>query len=154
VDRAHPSVFGAPRKISPLDRWRGHFRIAHEVLLPILLRAAAGDNDFTRAERILYTACEFWAAIQARSIVTHLGSKTADNLLNAIVAFSAIGALHVASTLSAGYNDLAIARTTQRLLEALTALENELSKTLDPVDHLIACYATDIKQWVVLPPQH
>ena len=96
------------------DKWPGHFPIAHEVLLSILLRAAAGDKDFTRAERILYTTCEFWAAIQARSIVTHLGSKTAKHLRNAVVAFSEIGAVRVASTLTVGCNDLTNTLTTQR----------------------------------------
>jgi hypothetical protein len=153
-DRAQPSAFRARCKTTPLDSWRGHFPITHDVLLPILLRAAAGDKDFTRTERILYTACEFWAAIQARSIVTHLGSKSADNLLDAIVAFSAIGATQVARTLNAGYNDMAIAGTAQRRFEGLAALENELSKTLDPVDHLIARYAADMKQRVELPAQH
>jgi hypothetical protein len=153
VDRAHPRASRVQRKDSPIDKWRGHSPITHEVLLSILLRAAAGEQDFTRDERILYTACEFWAAIQARSIVTHLGSKAGDNLRNAVVAFSAIGATHVASRLTALHNDLATAPTAERLLQGLSALENELPKTLDPVDRLIALYATAMKQGLCLPPQ-
>ena len=60
-----------------MGTWRGHLPITCEMLLPILERAAAGANDFSRAERILYTTCEFWAAVGMRSIVTHLGSHGA-----------------------------------------------------------------------------
>jgi hypothetical protein len=126
--------------------WRGHLPITHETLLAILERAAAGSGDFSRAERILYTTCEFWAAVDARSIVTHLGSEVVDNLQDAIFAFSAIGALHVKNTLNAFYGDLANAPTKQRLLERLAALEDDLSKTKDPVDYLIARFAENLQE--------
>src|ERR1700719_3187162 len=74
----------------PIDTWRGHLPITSEMLLSILERAAASENVFSRAERILFTTCEFWAAIATRSIATHLGSEALDNLRNAIYAFSAI----------------------------------------------------------------
>jgi hypothetical protein len=115
------------------------------MLLPILERAAASGNEFSRAERILYTTCEFWAAIAARSIVTHLGSKVLDNLRDAIYAFSAIGAAHVENTLNAVLSDLVNAPTKRRYLECLAALEDELSKTKDPVDQLIARFAENLK---------
>jgi hypothetical protein len=140
------SASPAECKVSTVSTWCGHSPIAHEVLLSILLRAAVGDQDFTREERILYTACEFWAAIHARSIVTHLGSKARDNLRDAAVAFSSIGATHVASLLDAVHRDRASAPKTERLLHGLAILENELPYTLDLVDHLIASYATGMKQ--------
>ena len=151
-DRASPSASRVQSKGSPRDRWRGHSPITHEVLLSILLRAAAGEQLFTRDERILYTVCEFWAAIQAQSIIPHLGSKPGDNLQSAVAAFSAIGATHLASLLNAVRNDLATAPTTKRPLRRLAALQNELSKILDPVDYLIARYARDVKSSSSLPP--
>jgi len=122
------------------------------VLLSILLRAAAGDRDFTRDERILYTVCEFWAAVQARSIVTHLGPRVGENLRNAAAAFSAIGARHAGSLLNAAHHELATAPPTERLLRDLAALESDFSKTLDPVDRLIAGYANDLRQSSPSPP--
>jgi hypothetical protein len=129
-----------------MGTWRGHLPITCEMLLPILERAAAGANDFSRAERILYTTCEFWAAVGTRSIVTHLGSEVVDNLQNAILAFSTIGAEHVENALYAVMSDLANERTKQRRLECLAALEDDLHKTQDPVDHLIARFAEDLKE--------
>ena len=128
-----------------MGTWRGHLPITCEMLLPILERAAAGANDFSRAERILYTTCEFWAAVGTRSIVAHLGSEVVDNLQNAIIAFSTIGAEHVESTLNAVNCALANARTKQGRLECLAALEHDLPKTQDPVDVLIARFAEDLK---------
>ncbi len=139
VDRAQPSVSDSE------NRWQGHLAITREVLLRILLRSAGGDEDFTRAERILYTTCEFWAAIRTRSIAAHLGAQIAENLHNASAAFSAIGANHVANSLNACHRELAAALTAEQLLEPLAALENELSVTSDPVDLLIAHYATAMK---------
>jgi hypothetical protein len=129
-----------------LGTWRGHLPITYEILLPILKRAAAGANDFSRAERILYTTCEFWAAVGTRSMVAHLGSEVVDNLESAIFAFSAIGAEHVENTLNAVFGDLAKAPTVQGRLECLAALEDDLSNTHDPVDELIACFARDLKE--------
>ena len=57
-----------------MDAWRGHLPITSRMLLRILSKAAAGKSEFSRAERILYTACEFWAAAAARSIAAHLGA--------------------------------------------------------------------------------
>jgi hypothetical protein len=129
-----------------IDTWRGHLPITSEILLTILKRAAARENVFSRAERILYTTCEFWAAIAARSIVIHLGSEALDNLRNAIYAFSAIGAVHVENTLNAVLSDLVNAPTQRRYLECLAALEDELPKTKDPVDQLIARFAENLKE--------
>jgi hypothetical protein len=128
------------------DTWRGHLPITYEVLLPILERAAAGETDFSRAERMLYTTCEFWAAVIAQSIAAHLGSEAMDNLGDAIVAFSTIGAEHVANTLNAVLSDLSKVTTKQGRLACFAALEHELSKTDDRVDQLIARFASDMKQ--------
>jgi hypothetical protein len=130
----------------PIDTWRGHLPITSEILLTILERAEASENVFSRAERILFTTCEFWAAIATRSIATHLGSEALDNLRNAICAFSAIGAVHVENTLNAVLSGLVNAPTRRQYLECLAALEDELPKTKDPVDQLIARFAENLKE--------
>lgn len=135
-----------------MDAWRGHLPITSRMLLRILSKAAAGKNEFSRAERILYTACEFWAATAARSIAAHLGSEAIDNLENAIFAFSRIGAVHVENTLTAFLRDLANPPTKRRYLERLAALEEDLLKTKDPVDHLIALFAEDLKEGIAVCP--
>jgi hypothetical protein len=126
--------------------WRGHRPITHEVLLSILQRAAADKDDFSRAERILYMACEFWAAIAARTIAKDLGSDVVRSLQNAIIAFSTIGAMSVVGTLNAALGDLVNAPTNQHRRECLSALERDLSGTKDPVDQLIARFAEKLKQ--------
>jgi hypothetical protein len=135
-----------------MDAWRGHLPITSRMLLRILSKAAAGKNEFSRAERILYTACEFWAATAARSIAAHLGAEVVDNLENAIFAFSRIGAGHVENTLIVFLRDLANPPTKRRYLERLAALEEDLLKTKDPVDRLIARFAEDLKEGIAVSP--
>lgn len=135
-----------------MDAWRGHLPITSEMLQRLLNRAAAGENDFSRAERILYTTSEFWAATAARSIFMHLGSDVVDNLKDAIFAFSRIGAVHVENTLTAFLRGLADPPTRCRYLERLAALEQDLLKTEDPVDHLIAHFAQDLKEGAAVYP--
>ena len=124
----------------PLDAWRGHLQVTYHRLLPILTRAALGDIEFSRAERILYTVCEFWSAIAARTLVSHLGSQAVDNLQVAATAFSEIGAMNVVDSLNAALEDLPNA-TQQQFRERLSALEGELHNTTDAVDQLIARFA-------------
>ena len=126
--------------------WRGHLPITSEVLLSILERAVRGGPDSSFDEHILYTACEFWAAIFARTVVKHLGSKAVDNLRSAGIAFSVIGALRVASTLNAALGELTNAPTKSRRRACLRALEDELPKTKDAVDQLIADFAKNLKE--------
>jgi hypothetical protein len=135
-----------------MDAWRGHLPITSRMLRRILNKAAAGKSQFSCAERILYTTCEFWAAAAARSIVTHLGSEVVDNLEDAIFAFSRIGAGHVENTLIAFLRDLDTPPTKPRYLERLTALEEDLLKTKDPVDHLIARFAEDLQEGIAVYP--
>ncbi len=73
--------------------WRGHLPETQQILLPILLRASAGAEEFSPCERILYTVCEFWAAIAARDLATALGADCILHLQDAMIALSTIGAL-------------------------------------------------------------
>jgi len=139
---AYPFDFEVVRgSAQALDAWHGHLRVTYLRLLPILTRAALGDSEFSRAERILYTACEFWAAIAARTLVSHLGSQVDDKLQSAATAFSEIGAMDVADALNRARDDLASGITKQQSRERLHALEDELRMTTDTVDQLIAHFA-------------
>ena len=124
-----------------MNQWYEHQRITSQTLLPSLLRAAAGADDFSRSERIFYTTCEFWAAIAAKSILTHLGSQFDQQLRNGIVAFSSIGALQVVNSLNSALCDLAETQTKPRRVARISPLEVELRNTRDPVDKLIANFA-------------
>lgn len=71
----------------------------HTFVLSALLNKRSGVDvgDFSRAEAILLTACEFWSAVAARQLLRYLDSEIVTKLLVAFEAFSEIGAVKVAS---------------------------------------------------------
>jgi hypothetical protein len=123
-----------------VDAWRGHFPITSIALLSILNRAAAGQEEFSQAERILYVACEFWAAVNALELEAHVDLDVADALHDARFAFSAIGAEHLVNTL------LQVdAPTGDRMQDGhrqwIATLQEQLLRVADSVDVLIARFA-------------
>jgi hypothetical protein len=128
-----------------MDRWRGHLPIASAALLSILERAAKGGSQFSPAERALFTACEFWAAAEGRTLVRYLGASAADPLRFVSIVFAAIGASNVARTLFAAVGELRDAPTPLAQLKCLTGLQERLLKTRDPVDKLIAGFANNLR---------
>jgi hypothetical protein len=120
-----------------VDAWSGHFPITSIALLSVLNRAAAGQEEFSQAERALYVACEFWAALNARELEAHLNLDVADPLHDARFAFSAMGAEHLVNTLLEAVippGDL----TQDQHRQWIATLEEQLLRVADPVDVLIA----------------
>jgi len=138
----NPSVSVPESAISPLaNDWRGHFPVTSVALLSLLHRAAADQLGFSRVERILWIACEFWAAVNARELHAHLDTGLGDPLREARSAFSAIGATVVVKTLhqvAAGTTG-AVSRETRR--ERISEIEQRLLRIPEAVDMLIARFA-------------
>jgi hypothetical protein len=124
--------------------WRGHLPITSVALLAILNRAIAGQTLFSRAERVFYLACEFWAAVNGRELEAHLdldaALDAADPLHDARLAFSAIGAGRIVAVLR--HADIpAGTRAKRGRRQSIAAVEEQLLRTQDSVDVLIAEFA-------------
>jgi hypothetical protein len=120
--------------------WRGHLPITSAVLLSILNRAAAGQMQFSRVERVFYLASEFWAAVNARELAAHLDPDAADPLHGARLAFSAIGAERIVHGLRQA--DIpGRARAKRRGRQCIAATEDALLRIPESVDLLIAQFA-------------
>jgi hypothetical protein len=120
--------------------WRGHLPITSVALLAILNRAAAGQGQFSRVERVFYLACEFWAAVNAQDLAAHLDPDAADPLHDARLAFSAIGAERLVAVLR--HADIpAGTRAKHGRRQFIAALEERLLHIPDSVDDLIAQFA-------------
>jgi hypothetical protein len=126
-----------------MDTWRGHFPITSFVLLALLKKAQAGFTEFSREERILFTSCEFWAATAARDLAAYLGLEAEERLRAAHDAFTALGAVHVARTLNMVTRDFRSQHLVKWGETQVRSLESQLLATEDPVDKLIAEYASD-----------
>jgi hypothetical protein len=121
-----------------MDTWRGHFPITHFVLRALLIKQNWPDAALSSTEAMLLAACQFWAAAARRQLPHYLGSEPLSKLTVAVEAFSAIGAVRVASSLRVAVGDCPDPLWVRQ--EALD-LEARLLDTEDAVDHLIAQFA-------------
>jgi hypothetical protein len=92
----------------------------------------------------LFTACEFWVAVKTRTLATHLGAHAADALRNLSIVYSAMGAHHIARVLFAGIGEIDSTASPSGRFECLTALQQHIADTADPVDQLIAGLAHNL----------
>jgi hypothetical protein len=125
--------------VAPLtvNRWQEHLPVASLALSALLERAARGGAQFTAAERALFTACEFWVAVETRTLVAYLGPHDADPLRYLSIVYSAMGAHDVARMLITGVGDLGDTPTPSDRMKCLTELQERMSRTPDSVDQLI-----------------
>jgi hypothetical protein len=127
-----------------MDTWHGHFPITHFVLQALLKKKAAPEtSELSRAESVLFSACEFWAAVAKRELTPYLEPRLVPRLLLAFEAFSEIGAVRVASALRMALTDCPEVPSSTWLRHKAFVLEARLLDTEDAVDELIAHYATE-----------
>lgn len=125
-----------------MAKWRGHRGTTTVVLEELLTRCSGVDTpDVAREERVLFTACEFWAAAMNRELRQHLATAADADLRAAEESFAEIGALHVAWALRLGRFVLMEATPRIPLQNVVNAIEDELARTEDLVDDLIARFA-------------
>jgi hypothetical protein len=126
-----------------METWRGHFPITHFVLHALLKKRAADAAGFSRAEAVLLTACQFWAAVATHQLAHHLVAQPVPSLLLAFEAFSEIGAVRVASALRLVLADRPEVQSSSWLRQQACDLEARLLDTEDAVDQLIAQFASE-----------
>ncbi len=127
-----------------MSRWQGYLPLASMALSDLLERAAGGGRQFTAPERALFSACEFWVAVETRALIPHLGEHAADSLRYLSIVYSAMGAHHVARMLIAAVGEIRDAAKSADALTCLVALQDRMARTQDPVDRLIAGLAHDM----------
>ena len=132
--------------MAPLNgnRWQAHLPVASQALSALLERAARGGVQFSAPERALFTACEFWVAVETRTLVAHLGPQAADALRSLSIIYAAIGAPRIARMLIAAVGEIGDTAPPSHRVECLIALQERVARTQDPVDELIAGLAHNL----------
>ena len=146
ISRCGRLIYAAGDVYSLMETWRGHFPITNfvrQALRRKQVEAEADSEAFSRAEGVLFNACEFWAAVASRELAAYLGSNSVSRLLVAFEAFSEIGAVRVASALRIVIGGSPEAPSSKWVQQQAAGLETRLLDTEDAVDHLIARYASD-----------
>ena len=123
------------------NQWGGHSAVTRQKLLTILERAAEGADDFSISERALYVACEFWAAVESRTLRVFLGPAAAEQLRYVAIVYSAIGADGVAREVKQALLALSLADTSSQSALCVASLQERLRYTADPLDDLITRFA-------------
>jgi hypothetical protein len=122
-----------------MDRWQQYLPLSSASLLSTFDRAIQGGAQFSSAERSLFMACEFWTTVMARKLVArHGGSDAVDTLRHMSILYAAIGAQGVVNELTIAIGEFEGVSHPQTQRQCLSKLQENLLKTREPVDLLIA----------------
>ena len=129
-----------PKKNTSQD-WEGHKPATSALLLDVITTATTGSAKVSRADRVLFTACEFWASARNGSLLSQLSDDPVTQLRAAEAAFTVIGLKKAAGIVQRARMDMM--KTSPPVpLEAVTnSLEKELAALDEPVDQMIADFA-------------
>jgi hypothetical protein len=129
-----------PKKDASPD-WEGHKPATSAVLLDVITTATTGSAKVSRADRVLFTACEFWASARNGSLLSQLSADPVTQLRAAEAAFTVIGLKQAASIVQRGRMDMMRTSPPVPLKVVTDNLERELATLDEPVDQMIADFA-------------
>jgi erythromycin esterase-like protein len=126
------------RDITP--NWEGHKPATSAELLTVLITATTGSARLSRADRVLFTVCEFWASARNRTLLTQLADDAVSQLQAAEIAFAAIGLPNAGRIVRRARKGLA-EFDALALPQVVCNLERALVDNYESVDEVIAGFA-------------
>ena len=124
--------------------WNGHLPATTAALLAVLTRVTAAPHTVSEIDRVLFTACEFWASARHRGLLAYLNDDAIARLSAAETAFRVIGAHKAAAILQRGQSALAHRDPPVSLQNVCTPMEAALAHSDEPVDQLLADFAAEL----------
>ena len=124
--------------------WNGHLPATTAALFAVLMRATAAPDTVFQYDRVLSTACEFWASTRHRGLLAYLNDDAIARLSAAETAFRAIGAHKAAAILHRGQSALAHHDPLVSLKCACDPMEADLANCDEPVDQLLSDFAAKV----------
>jgi len=125
-----------------MPNWDGHRPATSAVLIDLITTAHSGRVRFSRSERVLFTACEFWAAARNRSLLGLLSDDAESQLRAAEESFTAMGLTKSALILRSGRMSLMQSDPPATLEQVAENIERALGDIEEPVDEVIAGFAS------------
>jgi hypothetical protein len=123
--------------------WEGHKPATSALLLDVITTATTGSAKVSRADRVLFTACEFWASARNGSLLSQLSEDPVTQLRAAEAAFTVIGLRRAAAIVQRARLDMMKTSPPVPLEAVTTSLEKELAALDEPVDQMIADFANN-----------
>jgi hypothetical protein len=114
------------------------FAITRQGLLATLERVAAETVEMSVSERALFATCEFWSAIESRSLRQYLGTAATEQLRYISVVYTAIGANEISRAVDETLAELNHACGESRSLYCIARLQERLRRLTDPLIDLLA----------------
>jgi len=121
--------------------WEGHEPDTSARLLDVLVTATTASAKVSRSDRILFVACEFWAAARNRSLLEQLRDDALPQLRAAEEAFTVIGLPKTAGCLRLARMALTDVDPPTPLETVAVNIEDWLEGVDEPVDQVIAEFA-------------
>jgi hypothetical protein len=139
-ERSTAGAIQAPgqRGFSPAIRWREHLPIASAALVPLLAQSSERGAEFPPAERAMFMACEFWAAVTSRTLVQYLGVDGIGTLRYMVIVYLAAGAHVSARAIARAVACVRGCSTAEARQACLIELQLRLVAANEPVDSLLA----------------
>ncbi len=131
-----------PKKNTSQD-WEGHKPATSALLLDVITTATSGSAKVSRADRVLFTACEFWASARNGSLLSQLSDDAVTQLRAAEAAFTVIGLKKAAGIVQRARMDMMKTSPPVPLQAVADNLEKELATLDEPVDQMIADFANN-----------
>ena len=131
-----------PKKNTSQD-WEGHKPATSALLLDVITTATTGSAKVSRADRVLFTACEFWASARNGSLLSQLSDDPVTQLRAAEAAFTVIGLKKAAGIVQRARMDMMKTAPPVPLEAVTNSLERELATLDEPVDQMIADFANN-----------
>ncbi len=129
-----------PKKNENRD-WEGHKPATSALLLDVITTAATGSAKVSRADRVLFTACEFWASARNGSLLGQLSDSPVAQLRAAEAAFTVIGLKEAAAIVQRGRMEMMKTTPPVPLRVVTDSIEREMATLDEPVDQMIADFA-------------
>ena len=124
-----------------MSDWEGHNPTTSAVLLDVMTTATTGSAKVSRSDRVLFTACEFWASARNHTLFEQLSDDAVPQLLGAETAFIAIGLTETAKIVRQGHMALTQVNRPVSLRGVAEIIERSLAGIREPVDQMIAEFA-------------
>jgi hypothetical protein len=124
-----------------MGQWEGHKIDTSAALLDVITTAVTGSARPSHSDRILFTACEFWASARNCTLFDQLRDDPVTQLETAEAAFTDIGLVGVATIVARGLRMLTEDPQPESLSQVAKTIESSLAEIDEPVDQVIATYA-------------
>ena len=106
--------------------------------------ATTGSAEVSRAEKALFTACEFWASARNRNLLGQLADDAMAQLRAAEAFFTVIGLTQVAGVVRRARLDLTEPVAPPALSDVVERVEQSLADSGEPVDQALADFASEL----------